>query len=46
MKLGGNRAGVLTSHDKLKLSDSIERGVMAWGVTKNPETHQRVEDWS
>ena len=28
------------------VSDSVERGVMAWGVANNPETHQRVEDWS
>ena len=28
------------------LSDSVERGVVAWGVANNPEAHQRVEDWS
>ena len=25
------------------LSDSVKRGVMAWGVANNPETYQRVE---
>ena len=28
------------------LGDSVERGVMVWGVANNPETHQRVDDWS
>ena len=27
-------------------SDRVERRVMAWVVANNPETQQRVEDWS
>ena len=31
---------------RVPLGDSIDRGVMAWGVANNPEAHQRVKGWS
>ena len=52
----GNGVGVLLEDVRLTvtgdagvrapLGDSIERGVMTWGVVNNPEAHQRVEGWS
>ena len=43
---GSSLAIAADARVRAPLGDSVEHGVMAWGVANNPETHQRVEDWS